>query len=105
MSSCHVFLFLFLFFLFQKRLVLAAVDEESLLERLLLLAALVDGLASTLCVTAKDELGLELPLLRDVPVGLCLLVNDGVVVLEVGGAAFGLEGGPEVVLGHGWWGY
>jgi hypothetical protein len=30
------------------------------------------------------------------------LVDNRVVVLEVAGTAFGLEGGPEVVLGHGW---
>ena len=52
-------------------------DEKSLLNGLLLLATLLDSLAGTLCVTTEDELGLELPLLRNVPVTLCLLVNLG----------------------------
>lgn len=56
-------------------LVLGAVDEESLLNGLLLLAALVNGLTGTLCVATEDKLGLELPLLRNVPVALCLLVD------------------------------
>ena len=29
------------------------------------------------------------------------MTYDGVVVLKVASTAFGLEGGPEVVLGHG----
>ena len=52
-----------------------AVDEESLLNRLLLLATLVNSLAGTLCVATEHKLGLEFPLLRNVPVTLCLLVN------------------------------
>lgn len=77
-------------------------DEKSLLNGLLLLATLLDSLAGTLCVTTEDELGLELPLLREVPLSGHTLVDNRVVVLEVAGTAFGLEGGPEVVLGHGW---
>ena len=34
------------------------------------------------------------------PLGLCLLVNDRVVVLEVGTQSLGLEGGPDGVLVH-----
>jgi hypothetical protein len=76
------------------------VDEESLLNGLLLLSTLLNVLASTFCGTTKHKLGLELPLLGNVPVTLCLLVNDRVVVLEVASAAFGLKSSPEVVLGH-----
>lgn len=76
-------------------------DEDALLKGSLVLSTLVNSLAGTLGVTTEDKLSLQLPLLVDVPVSLCLLVDDGVVVLEVGGAAFGLEGGPEVVLVHG----
>lgn len=36
-----------------------------------------------------------------VPLGLGLLVNDGVVVLKVGAQSFGLKSGPEEVLVHG----
>jgi hypothetical protein len=54
---------------------LGTVDEESLLNRLLLLSTLLDVLASTFCETTEDKLGLELPLLVDVPVTLCLLVD------------------------------
>ena len=56
-------------------LVLGAVNEESLLNGLLLLATLLDSLTGTLCVTTEDKLSLELPLLGNVPVGLCLLVD------------------------------
>jgi hypothetical protein len=77
------------------------VDEESLLNGLLLLSTLLNVLASTFCGTTKHKLGLELPLLGNVPVTLCLLVNDRVVVLEVASAAFSLKSSPEVVLGHG----
>jgi hypothetical protein len=57
------------------RLSLGAVDEESLLNGLLLLSTLLNVLASTLCGTTKDKLSLELPLLGNVPVTLCLLVD------------------------------
>jgi hypothetical protein len=77
------------------------VNEESLLNGLLDLSTLLNVLAGTLCGTTKHKLGLELPLLGDVPVTLCLLVNDGVVVLEVASTAFSLKSSPEVVLRHG----
>lgn len=54
---------------------LGTVDEESLLNRLLLLSTLLNVLASTFCETTKDKLSLELPLLVDVPVTLCFLVD------------------------------
>lgn len=56
-------------------LVLGAVNEESLFNGLLLLATLLDSLTGTLCVTTEDKLSLKLPLLGNVPVGLCLLVD------------------------------
>lgn len=74
---------------------LLAVDEQPLLERL---EGLVAGLAGA---AAEDELGLEAPLLGDVPVRLDLLVDDGVVVLQVGAEALGLERDPQGVLVHG----
>lgn len=43
----------------------------------------------------KDQLGVELPAGRDVPLLLNLLVNQGAVVLEVGTQAFGGESGPD----------
>merc|ERR1712130_762279 len=75
--------------LYVMNLVLSAVDEESLLDGLLLLAALLDSLAGTLCISTKDKLSLEFPLLGNVPVALCLLVDDRVVVLKVASTAFG----------------
>jgi hypothetical protein len=83
------------------RLSLRAVNEESLLNRLLDLSTLLNVLTGTLCGATKHKLGLEFPLLRNVPVTLCLLVNDGVVVLEVASTAFSLKSSPQVVLGHG----
>jgi hypothetical protein len=57
---------------------LAAVNKDSLLQRLLLLTALLDILTGALCVSTKDQLGLEFPLLRNLPVSLCTLIDDGV---------------------------
>lgn len=62
------------------------------------LVLLLTSLTST---TAKDELGPEFPVERDLPVLCGLGVDDGVVVLEVGAEAFGFEGDPEGVLVHG----
>ena len=53
------------------------------------------------CASTKDQLTPELPLKRDFPVLGSLLVNDGVVVLEVGAEALGLEGYPQSILVHG----
>lgn len=52
-------------------------------------------------LAAKDELSGELPRRRDGPLLLDLLVDEGVVVLEVGAQAFGFEGGPDCELEHG----
>lgn len=64
-----------LYVLHVVNLVLGTVNEESLLNGLLLLATLVNGLTGTLSVATEDKLSLELPLLRNVPVALCLLVD------------------------------
>lgn len=64
-------------------------DEESLLDRLLGL------LASGALGLAEDELGLEGPGLGDLPLLADLLVDEGVVVLEVGAEAFLFEGSPD----------
>lgn len=76
-------------------LVLRAVDEDSLLEGLELLLSRLAGAA------AKDELGSELPLLRNLPLLLGALIHNGVVVLEVGTEALSLQRGPQSVLVHG----
>lgn len=60
---------------------------------------LVAGLVALLA--AKDELGVELPVRRDVPLRGDLLVDERVVVLQVGAQALGLEGDPQRVLQHG----
>lgn len=74
---------------------LFAVDEDAVGQRLLVLGA---GLAS---LAAEDELGAQSPLLGHVPLLLDLAVDDGVVVLEVGAEALGLEAGPQRELVHG----
>lgn len=71
-------------------------NEDALLERLLVLGAGV-GVGAA----AEDELGAQLPLLGDVPLVLDLAVDDGVVVLQVGAEALGLEAGPQGELVHG----
>lgn len=75
---------------------LSTVDPKPLAKSLLEL--LLARLAST---STKDQLGPELVLKRDLPVLSGLLVDDGVVMLEVGAEAFSLEGNPEGVLVHG----
>lgn len=57
-------------------------------------------LAWLACAAAKDELASQLPLERDAPLLGSLLVDDGVVMLEVGTEAFGLERDPQRVLVH-----
>lgn len=57
-------------------------------------------LASLARLSAKHQLGPELPRGRDLPLGLHLGVDNGIVVLEVGAEAFGLEGHPERELVH-----
>ena len=70
-------------------LVLGTVNEETLLEGL---ESLLASLASRL---AKDQLTLETPHLWDVP-GCCdLLVDQRVVVLQVGAETFCLESCPD----------
>lgn len=64
-------------------------------------ALLGKHLLVALRVAAEDELGLELPLEVNVPLVLGALVDDGVVVLQVGAAALGLERAPHHVLVHG----
>ena len=49
----------------------------------------------------KHKLRLETPLHVDLPVFFRFDVDDRVVVLQVGAAAFGLESGPQHVLVHG----
>lgn len=50
---------------------------------------------------AKHQLCIELPVLGDAPLRGDLGVDDGVVMLQVGTEALGLEGGPEHDLVHG----
>jgi hypothetical protein len=77
-------------------LLFGAVDKQPLAESLLEL--LLARLASA---ATKDKLRPELPLKRDAPVLSSLLVDDGVVVLQVGAEALSLERNPEGVLVHG----
>ena len=77
-------------------LLLGAVDEQPLAESLLELL-----LARLTSATTKDKLTPELPLERDAPVLSSLLVDDGVVVLQVGAEALSLERNPQRVLVHG----
>ena len=53
------------------------------------------------CASAKDKLAPELPAERDLPVVCSLLVDDGVVMLQVGAKALGLERDPQRILMHG----
>ena len=71
-------------------------DEQPLAKSLLEL--LLTRLAGT---ATKDQLRPQLPLERDAPVLSGLLVDDGVVVLQVGAEALGLERNPQRVLVHG----
>lgn len=77
-------------------LLLGAVNEQPLAKSLLEL--LLARLASA---ATKDQLGPELPLERDAPVLSSLLINDGVVVLQVCAEALSLERNPQRVLVHG----
>lgn len=74
---------------------LFAVNRNAFGEGLLVLGT---SLASA---AAEDELGAQGPLLGHLPLGLDLLVDDGVVVLQVGAEALGLETGPQRELVHG----
>ena len=81
-------------------LLLCTVDKQP--GTLNILECLVSRLASlAVNSAAEDKLGPERPLLGDVPLVLDALVDDGVVVLEVGTEALGLEGHPQGVLVHG----
>lgn len=63
-----------------------------------LLELLLAGLART---ATEYQLAPELPLGRDLPVVRSLLVDDGVVVLQVCAEALGLESDPQSELVHG----
>lgn len=52
-------------------------------------------------LATKDQLGSELPVGRDTPLGGDALVDQWVVVLEVGAQTLGLESGPDGELQHG----
>ena len=69
-------------------LVLSAVDEDALLERL---EGLLVGRAGWL---AEDKLRLQAPVGGDVPGGGDLLVDQGIVVLEICTEAFLFESSP-----------
>jgi len=71
------------------------VNEETFLQGL---EGLVHGLASWL---AKDQLALQAPVERDVPGGGDLLVDQRVVVLQVGAETFLFKGRPDGKLMHG----
>lgn len=69
---------------------------DTLVDGDLVLRAGLAGLAT------EDELGVELPVRGDLPLSGNLLVDQGVVVLEVGAdGALGLERGPDDELEHG----
>jgi hypothetical protein len=77
-------------------LLLSTVDKQPLaLDLLELLLARLAGTAT------EDQLAAELPLKGDVPVISSLLVNEGVVVLQVGAEALSLESRPQGELVHG----
>jgi hypothetical protein len=63
-----------------------------------LLELLLAWLTST---AAEDKLSSQLPVERDVPLLSSLLVDDGVVMLQVGTEALSLERDPQCVLVHG----
>jgi len=66
-----------------------------------LAVCLLELLLARLTSTAtKDQLGPQLPLLGDVPVVGSLLIDDGVIVLEVSAEALSLERDPQSVLVH-----
>lgn len=69
-------------------------DLDTVLERLKLLVAGLAGAAP------KDQLGIQPPGPGQAPGGGDLVVDDRVVVLEVGAEALELEGGPEEQLLH-----
>lgn len=52
-------------------------------------------------LATKDEHGGQLPVRGDLPLGSDALVDERVVVLQVGAETFGLEGGPDSELQHG----
>lgn len=75
---------------------MSTVDEEPLaLDLLKLLLARLTSPAT------EDQLAPELPLKRDAPLVCSALINDGVVMLEVGTEALGLQRNPKSVLMHG----
>jgi hypothetical protein len=76
-------------------LLLCAVHPHSGSEGLLEL--LLHGLASA---SAKYQLAAQLVSKRNVPVLRRLLIDDGVVVLQVSAEALGLERDPESILVH-----
>jgi hypothetical protein len=80
----------------KSTLLLRAVHEEPL--SVCLLELLLAWLA---CAATKDQLTPQLPAQWDVPVRSGLLVDDGVVVLQVGAEALGLERDPQSILVHG----
>jgi len=66
-----------------------------------LLKRLEGLLACLACLAAKHQLRPELPVKRNLVMLLHPLVDNGVVVLQVGAEAFGLEGNPQRKLVHG----
>jgi hypothetical protein len=77
-------------------LLLSTVDKQPLaLDLLELLLARLAGTAT------EDQLAAELPLKGNVPVVSRLLVNERVVVLQVGAEALSLESRPQGELVHG----
>ena len=75
--------------LHKSSLVLGTMDSDALVDRLeCLLAWLTSGFA-------KDELGLEAPLGVDVVCGSNLLIDQRVVMLQVGTKSLGFKCGPH----------
>jgi len=71
-------------------------DEQPL--AVCLLELLLTGSASA---ATKDQLSAKLPLERNAPLLSSLLVDNGVVVLEVGAEAFSFKRDPQGILVHG----
>jgi hypothetical protein len=77
-------------------LLLSTMDEQSLAVCLLILFLVNPASAAT-----KDQLSTKLPLERNAPLLSSLLVDNGVVVLEVGAEALSLKRDPQGILVHG----
>ena len=74
---------------------LSTINLNSLLD---ILESLLAGWCS---LSTEDQLSVEFPRSRDIPLRSNLGVDERVVVLEIGSESFSGEGGPDNELGHG----